>query len=59
MNLDELRVKLDRIDCEVLKLLNMRMEMVLRTRKLKPAAADPKREEHVLENARRNSDALL
>ena len=43
----------------MLKLLNMRMEMGLRTRKLKPAAADPKREEHVLENARRNSDALL
>jgi prephenate dehydratase/chorismate mutase/prephenate dehydratase len=59
MDLEELRVRLDRIDAEVLKLLNARMEMGLRTRKLKPGAADPKREEEVLENARKNSGTLL
>ena len=59
MNLEELRGRLDLIDAEVLKLLNMRMEIGLRTRKQKQGVADPKREAEVLENARKNSGSLL
>jgi len=39
--LEELRTKINQTDAELLRLLNQRMELALRTRKLKSAIADP------------------
>jgi prephenate dehydratase/chorismate mutase/prephenate dehydratase len=51
MKLDDIRLKIDETDFELLKLIEERMEWALRTRRLKPAAVDPEREKEVLENA--------
>jgi len=51
MNLEDIRLKIDETDFELLKLIEERMEWALRTRRLKTAAADPEREKEVLENA--------
>ncbi len=51
MNLDDIRMKIDEIDFELLKLIEERMEWALRTRRLKPASADLGREAEVLERA--------
>jgi len=51
MTLEDIRLKIDETDFELLKLIEERMEWALRTRRLKPAAADPEREKEVLENA--------
>jgi prephenate dehydratase/chorismate mutase len=48
MSLDKLRKKIDGIDDELLNLLNERLELALRTRKLKPAVRDPERERDVV-----------
>jgi prephenate dehydratase/chorismate mutase len=59
MNLEELRVRVDRIDSDLLKLLNERMELALRTRKLKNSVADPAREREVVESIRKRSVGLI
>ena len=59
MNLEELRGKLDLIDSEVIKLLNMRMELALRTRKLKEGVLDSGREKEILERVRKSSVGLV
>ncbi len=59
MNLDELRGKLDLIDSEMIKLLNMRMELAVRTRKLKDSPADPAREKEILEHVKKSSKGLV
>lgn len=59
MELEELRTKIDRIDYEILKLLSNRMELALRTTKLKGEVADPAREGAVLERAKKRSHGLL
>lgn len=51
MTLEEIRRKIDEIDFELFKLMEERMEWALRTRRLKPASADPRREAMVLEKA--------
>jgi prephenate dehydratase/chorismate mutase len=59
MKLDEIRRKIDKIDRELLVLLQERMGMALRAKKFKTAVADPKREEDVLARAERMSLDLL
>ncbi len=48
MSLDKLRKKIDRIDDQLLNLLNDRLELALRTRKLKPAVRDLERERGII-----------
>jgi prephenate dehydratase/chorismate mutase/prephenate dehydratase len=59
MELKELRGKIDRIDGEILKLLNSRMEFALRTMKMKPGVEDAEREKGVLESAAKHSRGLV
>ncbi len=59
MNLNELRGKLDLIDSEIVKLLNARMEIALRTRKQKEDIADTAREKEVVERAKKESKGLV
>ena len=53
MKLDEIRRKIDKIDRELLVLLQERMGLAIRSKKFKTAVADPKREEDVLARAER------
>jgi chorismate mutase len=50
-DIDDLRLRIDEIDCRVVELLNERATLALRIRALKPAAKmalyDPKREEEI------------
>jgi len=50
MNLDEIRKKVDTIDFQILKLLNTRMELALRSKKFKKAVEDPIREQEIIKN---------
>lgn len=59
MTLDEIRKKLDRIDFQLLKLLNTRMELGLKTKKLKASVEDRERESEVLEKIRSKSGILI
>jgi prephenate dehydratase/chorismate mutase len=47
MSLRKIRKKIDGIDFEILNLLNERMELALRTKKLKPAVRDREREKKI------------
>jgi len=59
MTLDEIRKKLDKIDFQILKLLNTRMELGLKTKKLKVAIEDYEREAELLDKIRSKSGALI
>ena len=59
MNLNDLRRKIDRVDHEILALLNRRMELVLRTKKLKPQITESGREEEIYSRVRSNTYDLL
>jgi prephenate dehydratase/chorismate mutase len=59
MNLDDIRRKIDKIDRELLVLLQERMGLAIQSRKFKTAVADPKREEVVLARAERMNLALV
>ena len=59
MKLEELRGKVDLIDAEVLKLLNARMELALRTRKLKDGVVDSGREKEIMERVKKASVGLV
>jgi len=48
VSLDKIRKKIDAIDGELLSLLNERLELALRTRKLKPTVRDTARENEVM-----------
>lgn len=50
MNLENIRTDINRIDREIIKLLDERMEYALKTRKLKGSIADEKREAAVYES---------
>ena len=50
-NLDDVRRQIDRLDFDLLRILNERMELALTSRKFKTATTDPKREEDVLKRA--------
>jgi prephenate dehydratase/chorismate mutase len=53
MKLDEIRYKIDRIDRELLVLLQERMGLALRSKKFKEIISDPRREEDLLARAER------
>ena len=59
MKLEELREKVDLLDAEMLKLLNARMELALRTRKLKDGVVDAAREKEVMERVKKASVGLV
>ena len=59
MNLQETRKKIDLIDYETLKLLNQRMEYVLRLKKLKGSVTDTARELEVFQRIRKLSQNLI
>lgn len=59
MELQDVRDNLDRIDYLILKLLNTRMELALRSKKFKESIEDNKREAFVLENIRKQSRGLI
>ncbi len=58
-HLDEIRSKIDLVDHKIMKLLNQRMELSMRSRKLKETITDPGREEEVLSNVTRFSGPLV
>ena len=59
MNLEDIRRKIDKIDRELLVLLQERMGLAIRSKKFKPVVADVKREEVVLARAERMSLDLV
>jgi prephenate dehydratase/chorismate mutase len=59
MNLDDIRRKIDKIDRELLVLLQERMGLAIQSKKFKAKVADPKREEVVLARAERMNLALV
>lgn len=59
MTLDDIRRKINTIDFEILKLLNSRMEFALRTKNLKSAISDPKRESEVIRYIQSHSGGLI
>jgi prephenate dehydratase/chorismate mutase/prephenate dehydratase len=59
LTLQNIRQKLDRVDYEILKLLNARMELAIKTKKFKKKITDLSRENEVLENIRKNSRGLI
>ncbi|MDA8141012.1 MAG: prephenate dehydratase [Desulfobacteraceae bacterium] len=59
MNLDEIRQKIDKIDRELLVLLQERMSLAIRSKKFKTQVTDSKREEMVLARAERMNLALV
>lgn len=59
MNLDDIRRRIDKIDRELLVLLQERMGMAIQAKKFKTKVADPKREEIVLARAERMNLALV
>jgi chorismate mutase len=59
VDLNEVRKKIDSIDFEIMKLLSERMELALRTKRLKDTISDPQREQIVIENVRRYSQGLI
>ena len=58
-DLDIIRRKIDMIDWEIIQLLNQRMEISVRSRKLKRQILDPDRERQILENVKRYSYSLI
>ena len=59
MELGDIRAKIDRIDCQLIKLLDERMELALRTRNLKSQVLDEEREKKVIENVNRLRPGLV
>ncbi|MEK7309718.1 MAG: prephenate dehydratase [Planctomycetota bacterium] len=59
IDLNKVRKQVDLIDFRILKLLNERMEFVLRIKRLKEEIADPSREQVVLGNIQRHSQGLI
>lgn len=59
MKLDEIRQRIDKIDRELLVLLQERMSLAIRSKKFKSTVVDPGREEVVLSRAERMNLALV
>jgi prephenate dehydratase/chorismate mutase len=53
MDLNEIREKINRVDYEIVKLLNKRLEMALRAKKFKAQVVDKEREKQVIENVQK------
>jgi len=58
-DLDIIRRKIDMIDWEIMQLLNQRMEISVRSRKLKENILDPAREEEIIKNVKKYSHSLV
>ena len=58
MTLEKVRKKIDQIDYEILKLLQERMEMALRTKKFKESVYDREREAQILDQLKNYSNIL-
>lgn len=59
MTLDDLRLDIDKIDTQIISLLNERMEKAILTKKFKPTIEDKSREQIVLDKVRRSSHCLV
>ena len=59
MKLDDIRTKIDKVDRELLVLLQERMGLALRSKKFKPAVTDTDREQEVLARAERMNLDLM
>jgi len=59
MSLKDIRKKIDWLDFEILQLVNRRMEMVLKTKKLKSDVEDSKREKQLLEKIGKYSEEMI
>jgi prephenate dehydratase/chorismate mutase/prephenate dehydratase len=59
MNLDDIRKTLDKLDYQILKLLDTRMEMALKSKKFKKSVEDLKREAEIIEKIRSQSRGLI
>jgi len=59
VKLDEIRRRIDKIDRELLVLLQERMSLAIRARKFKAVVADARREEVVLARAERMNLSLV
>jgi prephenate dehydratase len=53
MDLNEIREEINRVDYEIVKLLNKRLEMALRAKKFKAQVVDKEREKQVIENVQK------
>jgi len=52
MDLKKIREEISRVDYEIIKLLNKRLELALRAKKFKPQVVDKEREKEVIENVK-------
>ncbi len=59
MNLEDIRKRLDKIDYQIIKLLDARMELALKSKKFKEKIEDVKREQEVLQKIRQQSRGLI
>ncbi|MEW6026121.1 MAG: prephenate dehydratase [Planctomycetota bacterium] len=59
IDLNEVRKKVDLIDFRIIKLLNERLEYVMRIRRLKDGVTDEKREQIVMGNVQKHSQGLV
>jgi len=58
-NLDEIRKKIDAIDRGIVEMLGQRMELALRSRKLKNSVPDENREQQIFKNISKSAHILL
>jgi len=59
VDIQEIRKRIDLIDCETINMLHRRMELALRLRRLKGSIFEPEREAEVLGNVRRYSRGVI
>ncbi len=59
MELEKLRKEIDKLDAELIQVLNRRVGLALRTRGLKTQAEDPLREQQVLDRIRKKSPGVI
>lgn len=59
MNLGEIRKRIDHIDFELMQLLNHRMELAVRSKRLKECITDANREKEIFDKVKRLSHSLL
>lgn len=59
MSLDEVRRKIDSIDFEIMKLLQERMELAMRTKRMKEGIEDPEREIALIGNLTKHVHGLI
>lgn len=59
MDIGGIRKKIDHIDYDIISLLNQRIELALRLKKLKRSVFEPERELRVFENVRRYSHGVM